>query len=236
MHLTWYGHSAFRVDLSEASVLIDPFLTGNPVFTGSVDEVAEGVTHIVLTHGHADHIGDTVALAARTGATVVANPELCGWLASKGVKSLEMGNTGGTINLGAFSVTFVQALHSSAVEENGLPVYLGNPLGVIIKAAGEPVLYHMGDTDVFGDMRLIDDLYRPEIGLVPIGDRFTMGAHNAAFACSRFFSFRLVVPCHYGTFPLLAQSADVFVEEMSGSRTVVHVPEKNERFSPRDYF
>ena len=236
MHLTWYGHSAFRVDLPEASVLIDPFLTGNPVFTGSVDEVAKGVTHIVLTHGHADHIGDTVALAARTGATVVANPELCGWLASKGVASLEMGNTGGTINLGAFSVTFVQALHSSAVEENGVPVYLGNPLGVIIKAAGEPVLYHMGDTDVFGDMRLIDDLYRPEIGLVPIGDRFTMGAHNAAFACSRFFSFRLVVPCHYGTFPLLAQSADVFVEEMSGSRTVVHVPEKNERFSPRDYF
>ncbi|MQT11682.1 metal-dependent hydrolase [Segnochrobactrum spirostomi] len=235
MQITWFGHSAFRVEIPDAKILIDPFFTGNPTFPGSVDAASAGVTHIVLTHGHGDHVGDTVAIAKKTGATVVANPEIVGWLGSQGVEKLDMGNTGGTVSLGAFTVTFTPALHSSAIEgPDGRAVYMGNPLGIVIKAHGQPTLYHMGDTDLFSDMKLIDELHRPDIGIVPIGDRFTMSAKTAAYACSRFFNFKKVIPCHYGTFPLLAQSADEFVEDMSGSRAIVYVPERGVAFEALD--
>jgi len=224
MKIKWLGHSAFKIGIEEASILIDPFLKGNPAFTGSFDDEIRGVTHILLTHGHGDHLGDTVAIAAATGAVVVADADLCGFLSRQGVKSLEPMNSGGTIDLGGFSVTMTVAQHSSGFsEDDGLVQALGQAHGLIIKALGIPSVYHMGDTDVFMDMELIQQLHAPQIGLVPIGDRFTMGAKSAAFACNRFFDFSTVIPCHFGTFGLLDQTADQFIAELGKSAGRVKV-------------
>ncbi|WP_181703540.1 metal-dependent hydrolase [Chthonobacter albigriseus] len=215
MKITWYGHSAFRVEFAGAVVLIDPFLSQNPSFKGSVEQVQAGVTHIVLTHGHGDHLGDTLPIAKATGARVIANADLGAWLSLRGLENVDEMGTGGTTNQGAFTITLVHALHSSATQtDDGVSHALGNPNGVILKAPGEKVLYHMGDTDIFGDMALINEIHRPEIGLVPIGDRFTMGGKVAALACRRFFDFSAIIPCHYGTFGLLDQTADTFVAGM----------------------
>jgi L-ascorbate metabolism protein UlaG (beta-lactamase superfamily) len=231
MQITWYGHSAFRLDFRGKAVLIDPFFTGNPAFTGDKAAAIRGVTHIVLTHGHGDHVGDTLDIAKATGVPVVTNYDLCMWLAAQGLQKFDPMNTGGTTDQGGFTVTMVRADHSSGDIKDGMPVYLGNPCGVIIKAEGEPTVYHMGDTDVFGDMALIDELHRPKIAMIPIGDRFTMSPSTAAFAVKRFFNLDAVIPCHYGSFPIIEPNADKFVAAMKGSSTKVIVPEKNKAFS-----
>ncbi|PVE51813.1 metal-dependent hydrolase [Rhizobium rhizogenes] len=226
MKITWLGHSAFRLETSHAKILIDPFFTGNPGFAGQdAKDAASGITHILLTHGHGDHVGDTVKLAAETGATVLANADLAAWLGSKGVQKLEMGNTGGTVGFDGFSVTFTNALHSSAqITEDGVSHALGNANGLMLHFEDGPSVHHMGDTDIFSDMALINELHEPDVGLVPIGDRFTMGGAVAALACQRFFKFRHAIPCHYGSFPIVDQTADKFVSGMDGSQTRVDVP------------
>jgi L-ascorbate metabolism protein UlaG (beta-lactamase superfamily) len=212
MKITWFGHSAFRVEIANSVLLIDPFLSDNPVFDGSVEEAARGVTHVALTHGHGDHTGDAARICADSGATLIAVYELAMHLNGKGAKNIEPANTGGTIYTDDFDVTFVRADHSSSSAEG---VYLGNPCGLVVRAKAEgKTLYHMGDTDIFGDMALIGEFYRPDIGIVPIGDRFTMNGSTAAVACRRYFNFSVILPCHYRTFPLLAQSADSFVGAM----------------------
>ena len=218
MRITWLGHSAFRIELADAVVLIDPFFTGNPGFDGLDSASAtEGVTDIILTHGHGDHLGDTIEIAAETGATVTCNYDLGSWLGHRGVANLELANTGGTVQRNGFTVTFVQAQHSSAlVGDDGVAHALGNANGVVIHAPGEKTLYHMGDTDIFGDMALVAELHQPQIGFVPIGDRFTMGGAVAALACRRYFDFETIVPCHYGSFPVVDQTADAFVDAMEG--------------------
>jgi L-ascorbate metabolism protein UlaG (beta-lactamase superfamily) len=224
MKINWYGHSCFRLEVGSSVVLVDPFLSGNATFEASgiaKDAAISGVTHILITHGHGDHVGDTTDIAKSTGATVVTNYDLCMWLAKQGVTAFEPMNTGGTVDLGEFKASLVRADHSAGLVEQDVGFPLGSANGFIITPEDGPVVLHMGDTDIFTDMELIDEIYEPSIGLVPIGDRFTMGAVTAAMACKRFFDFELVIPCHYGTFPIIDQTPDEFIEEMSGEDVVV---------------
>jgi L-ascorbate metabolism protein UlaG (beta-lactamase superfamily) len=225
MKITWFGHSAFRVDIAGAAIMIDPFLE-NGTYKGDLKAAYRGATHVVLTHGHDDHLGSTLEICKATDALLIANWEICNYYAGMGVEKYSPGNHGGTIDLGAFALSFVAARHSSSSIVNSVPVYLGNPAGVVIKAPGEKTFFHMGDTDIFSDMALINEIHQPKIGIVPIGDRFTMGARLAAMACNRFYSFETVIPAHYATFGLLDPNADKFVAEMKGSKTKVLVPER----------
>ena len=232
MQITWYGHSAFRLDCAGKGILIDPFFTGNPAFVSDKAAAIKGVTHILLTHGHFDHVGDTLDIAKRTGATVVANFDLCMWLAAQGLEKFEPMNTGGTIDPGGFRVSMVRADHSSGSIRDGQSIYLGSPSGLIVKADGEPTIYHMGDTDIFSDMALINELHQPRIAMTPIGDRFTMGGTTAALAITRYFTLDAVIPCHYGSFPMVDASAETFAARMRGSPTRVIVPKKGKAFDP----
>ena len=230
MQITWYGHSAFRLDFGGTAVLIDPFFTGNPSFDSDKAAAIKGVSHILLTHGHGDHVGDTLDIAKQNGATVTGDYDLLMWLAGKGLEKLNPMNTGGTTDLGAFKVSMVRADHSSGDIQNGASMYLGNPHGVIVTAKDEPTVWHLGDTDIFSDMALIAEIYQPKVAIVPIGDRFTMGAKTAALAVKRFIKPETVIPCHYGTFPIIDPNADEFVAEMKGDKAKVVVPEKGKAF------
>ncbi|WP_457301934.1 metal-dependent hydrolase [Phyllobacterium sp. P5_D12] len=233
MKITWLGHSAFRIETAKNTILIDPFLTGNPSAKGvDVKEAARGVKHIILTHGHGDHVGDTIDLSKETGALVTGNADLVTWLGSRGVNRVDPTNTGGTVTYDGFTVTYVSALHSSAqMTEDGVSHSLGSANGVVLHFDDEPTLYHMGDTDIFSDMALINELHQPEIGIVPIGDRFTMGGAVAALASRRYFKFNKVIPCHYGSFPIIDQTADKFVAGMEGGTSEVIVATANEHFT-----
>ncbi len=223
MQLTWFGHSAFRLDINGSHILFDPFLTGNPSFKGDAAKVREGVTHIILTHGHADHFGDTVEIAKATGAQVIAGYEVCMWLNSKGVDNIAPLNHGGGADFGSFHVTMTQAIHSSSELIDGVFQSLGHPGGMVVKPANsERSVYHMGDTEIFGDMGLINDLHSPKVVIVPIGDRFTMGPRTAATAIHRFFPHAdYIVPCHFGTFPPLTGTVAAFSQELGVLATKV---------------
>jgi L-ascorbate metabolism protein UlaG (beta-lactamase superfamily) len=228
MKITWYGQSAFRIEHGKAVILIDPFLTYNPSWKGGRDEPMKGVTHVLVTHGHNDHLGDSVPILKASGAMAVANAEISDYLIKQGVPDSQVnpGNHGGTVECGGFTTTFVNAVHSSSwTNQDGSTIYLGNPNGLVLHFPDGASLYHMGDTDIFGDMALINELHAPKIGLVPIGDRYTMGGAVAALACQRFFQFETVIPCHYASFPILDQSPEKFVEGMKGSDTKVVVPQ-----------
>lgn len=229
MQITWFGHSAFRIDLKGAVILIDPFLD-NPTFKGDKRAATKGATHVVVTHGHDDHTGSAVEICRATGAVLVANPEVSDYLVGRGVAAdrTEQMNHGGELDLGAFGIAYVPAWHSSSTTIDGKPVYLGNPGGVVIRAEGERTLLHMGDTGIFDGMKLIGEIYAPKIGIVPIGDRYTMGPKLAALACRRFFAFETVIPCHYATFGALHGQVGHFVEAMEGSGTDVVIPKRGE--------
>ena len=234
MKITWFGHSAFAVEMGENKILIDPFLDDNPSWQGDWQEAAQGCTHVLLTHGHDDHIGNALDICKATDALLVSNFEICMYLVGQGVSDTRInpGNPGGTVRCGGFSTSFVNAVHSSSTQTSGgNNVYLGCPTGLILKAEGEKTLYHLGDTDIFGDMALIQELHNPQVGLVPIGDRFTMGAREAALACQKYLSFETIIPCHYGSFPVIDQNADQFVEQLGsghGDVLVMNVGESQE--------
>ena len=228
MQITWYGHSAFRLDFAGKAVLIDPFFSGNPAFVSDKAAATKGVTQIVLTHGHGDHVGDTLDIARQNGATVTTNYDLCMWLAGKGLEKFNPMNTGGTTDLGGFTVTMVRADHSASLIDNGISIAVGNANGLILKAPGQPTLYHLGDTDIFSDMALIAELHEPKIGIVPIGDRYTMGPKVAALAVKRYLNLDVAIPGHYATFPGLVSSADAFIEGLAGTKTQVLTPRPGE--------
>ncbi|MEX0343883.1 MAG: metal-dependent hydrolase [Rhizobiaceae bacterium] len=233
MKITWYGHSAFRVEVGDSAILIDPFLTGNPAWGKGWEEPAEGTTHVLLTHGHADHIGDAAEILKSSGAMLVANFEICMFLVGQGVEEgkINPGNHGGTVDCGGFTTTFTNAVHSSSMgESDGRNLFLGNPNGLVLHFNDGQSLYHMGDTDIFGDMALIEELHKPDIGIVPVGDRFTMGGAVAALACLRYFNFKTAIPCHFGTFPIIDPDASKFVAAMEGAKTGVETPEVGKPF------
>ena len=200
--LTWLGHSAFRLDTPAGTrVYVDPFLTGNPSCPPG-ELRPERCDLIALTHGHSDHVGDTVGLARRFACPVVAQVELRGWLTGQGLPSdglTTSPNKGGTVTVGDVSITLTDANHSSSAPDGR---YLGEPCGLVVAAEGAPTVYFAGDTNVFGDMALIRRVYAPDVAVLPIGDHFTMGPREAAVALELVGASRCV-PCHYGTFPVL---------------------------------
>ncbi len=202
--LTWLGHAAFRIDSPGGKrVYIDPFLHGNPKCPESELE-PERVDLILLTHGHDDHVGDTLALAKAFSCPVIGHTELRGWLSTKGLSedAGEAPNKGGTVDVNGITVTLTDASHSSSAFENGTFVYLGEPCGLVVGLENGFKLYFAGDTCVFGDMALIARLYEPDLVVLPIGGHFTMDPRAAAVALELLGAKRCV-PSHYGTFPLL---------------------------------
>jgi L-ascorbate metabolism protein UlaG (beta-lactamase superfamily) len=211
----WLGHATFLFTTPGGKrVLLDPWITGNPVTPESARKIGD-IDLILLSHGHADHTSDAVSLGRSSGAQVVAPYELSLWLQQKGLKNVTGMNPGGTLRMLGLEITMVQADHSSSIEEDGRLVYLGVASGYVLGLEDGLSVYFAGDTAVFGDMKLIGDMYRPQIGFLPIGDLYTMGPEQAAMACS-LLGIKQVVPMHYGTFPALTGTPDRLRELLAG--------------------
>jgi L-ascorbate metabolism protein UlaG (beta-lactamase superfamily) len=208
MKITWLGHSGFRIEIAGQVLLVDPWLRGNPVFDEArFGEAIAGATAVLVSHGHFDHASNAAEICKATGAPLVGVYDLVSWMAeSEGIAGEGL-NMGGALALGDAAVTLVRAAHSSSVSVDGRPVYAGSEAGFMIAGEGRTI-YFAGDTDVHADMDLFAELHRPQIGILPVGGRFTMDQKRAAFACRKFFAFEAVIPCHYKTFPLLAQNVD----------------------------
>lgn len=216
MKLTWLGHSGFRLQIEQAVILIDPWFSGNPVFPDDRRaEAINGATHILITHGHGDHTGDTLALAKELKIPVVGIFDLIGhWEKTDKIEGIGF-NKGGTVDLGGARVTMVNATHSSSISGPDGPVYAGHESGYMIAGDGH-VIYVSGDTDIMADMEWMGDLHKPDIGILCAGGHFTMDMARAAYAAKRYFDFKTVIPCHYKTFPLLEQSAQVLIDALPG--------------------
>ena len=200
--ITWLGHATFLLRTPGGKrILIDPWLTNNPSCPDSLKKPGN-VDLILVSHGHFDHMDDLVTVARESGAPVVGIFELCDWLGRKGIQQTSPMNKGGSQDILGLRVTMTDARHSSGFVDNGQMVYMGEPAGYVIRLEDGRVLYYSGDTCLFGDMKLIGALYKPEIAFLQIGDRFTMDPVQAAKACE-FLGVRQVVPMHWGTFPLL---------------------------------
>jgi L-ascorbate metabolism protein UlaG (beta-lactamase superfamily) len=202
LSFTWLGHSTFLFRSPGGKrILIEPWVASNPACPPESKKI-DALDLILITHGHSDHAGDAAAIARATGAHVIANYEICLWLEAKGIQNTAPMGHGGTQTIGGIAITMVNAVHGSSALEDGRLVYLGHPGGYVIRFEDGLTIYFAGDTDLFGDMRLIGEMYRPAIAFLPIGDRFTMGP-NAAAKAAELLGVRQVVPMHYGTFPFL---------------------------------
>lgn len=228
----WLGHSAFKfITPNEKIIYVDPFLKENPATPDNLKNV-DKAHFILLSHGHEDHVGDTIEIAEKTGCKVVANVELCGILKRLGLpedQAVEF-NKGGTVHFDEFSVTLVSANHSSSYQGE----YAGEAGGLVISFEDEICIYHMGDTNIFSDLELYGELYEPHVVCVPIGDKYTMGPEEAAYAVEM-IDAELAVPMHYGTWPPLTGDPEVF-KEVTENRcdTEVVIPPKGANFLNED--
>ncbi|MHA7888757.1 metal-dependent hydrolase [Roseicyclus sp.] len=221
MNYTWLGHAGLRLEIGDQVLLIDPWESGNPMFPADRrDAVLAGVTAIFVTHGHFDHVNGVPALARELGVPVYGMVELMSWWSEteEGIETNGF-NKGGTVRLGEVAVTMVHAVHSSSVGREGAPVYMGEPAGYIIEGEGRAV-YVSGDTDVMADMGVWADIHAPDVGILCAGGHYTMDMTRAAYAASKLFRFKTVIPYHYRTFPLLAQSADAMKAALPGVRVL----------------
>lgn len=211
--ITYLGHSAFKVISPKGVILyIDPFLSGNPKTPPEMKTV-DKADLILVTHGHGDHVGDTVSMAEKTNAKVVVIPELGRYLAKKGVKNVIGMNKGGTYTSHGIAITMVHATHSSSATEGDQIIYTGDPAGFVIRLENGFTIYHPGDTGLFSDMKLIGELYKPELSLLPIGSHYTMDPKEATYA-AKLLGSKYVIPMHYGTFPVLTGTAEEFLKLM----------------------
>lgn len=216
MNIIWLGHGSFRIEIEDQILLVDPWLTGNPMLDEShCDTALNGATQILITHGHFDHTQDLPMVAEKTGAPVAGMVELMGYFDAQGVKNTIGFNKGGTINCGQVAVTMVPASHSSSVDGNKGPIYMGAEVGFMIRGEGHTI-YFSGDTGIMADMEWMGDYHKPDIGILSAGGHFTMDMAGAAYAAKRYFDFKTVIPCHYRTFGALEQSADVLVDGLPG--------------------
>jgi L-ascorbate metabolism protein UlaG (beta-lactamase superfamily) len=215
VRITWLGHSTFRIDTPEGKVvLLDPWVVNNPKCPPEHHRF-DKIDLMLCTHGHGDHIGDAVALAKAHDPVVVGVYELCLWMQKQGAKQIAPMNKGGSQTQAGVRITMVQAFHSGGIEGGTDIVYGGEPCGYVLEFENGLKVYHAGDTNVFGDMRIIHELYAPDIAMLPIGDLFTMGPREAAYAC-RLLRPKAVIPIHWGTFPILTGTPKQLRQELQG--------------------
>ena len=229
MNLSFHGQSTIYFEANGKKVIVDPFITGNG--QSDLDANAIEVDYIILTHGHGDHFGDTVELANRNNATVIGSAELGDYLTTnKNVENVRPMNIGGKAEFEFGTVKFVQAFHSSSLtNDNGIPVYLGMPMGVILEVEGKTI-YHTGDTGLFSDMKLIAERHPVDVCFVPIGDNFTMGIDDASYAINTFIKPKITVPVHYDTFELIEQDPNEFKSSVTVGEVQILKPGESVKF------
>ena len=207
LKITWLGHATFIITTPGGKQIVtDPWLEGNPACPADKKRIDKADV-ILLTHGHSDHSGDVVNVARATNAPVVAVFELSQWLERKGLQNVVGMGIGGTVSVAGLQISMVPAVHSSSITEDGATMYAGPATGFVVRMENGQALYFAGDTALFGDMRLIAEMYKPDVAFLPIGDHYTMDPRAAAMACE-LLGVRQVVPMHYGTFPVLTGSPD----------------------------
>lgn len=227
MEILYHGHSCIQITEGEHSLIIDPFLSGNPVAVTRPEDVR--VQHVLLTHGHSDHIGDAVQIAKQNDAIIVSIVELATYLGWQGAKTVGM-NLGGSYSLPMGRVKLTHAFHSSAVTtENNSIVYLGMPAGLLLHIGGKTI-YHAGDTGLFGDIKMLGELNQIDLAFLPIGDHYTMGPADAVIA-AEWLGAKQVVPIHYNTFPPIKQDAAAFVTALAEKNIKGTVVKPGERIT-----
>lgn len=211
MKILYHGHSSVEIDAMPGSLIIDPFISGNPLSRTKVEDVM--AEFVLLTHGHADHTGDAIAIAKQNDATIIAIYELAMHMEKKGAKAHGM-NIGGSAAFAFGRVQMTQAFHSAGyLDEEGEMVYAGMPAGLLL-TIGDKTIYHAGDTSLFSDMQLFGSKIPIDLAFLPIGDTFTMGPEDAVQA-AEWLNAKLVVPIHYNTFPPIQQDAEQFVQKLA---------------------